>query len=152
MRNAIAIGCRASSGGITFGKADSRLIVVGGIVFRVVTPNYPGDPKLDGAGAAIRTEYLADESDPLGGEGKWGRTCDDAFVFSEYDNACAAAKKIGARCHVSTVSPRAQDRVPETLTPQFTDVEDRLPIVRKRRKIKVDAFRAAQCRRDPVEA
>jgi hypothetical protein len=133
------------------------VIVVGGIVFRVVTPNYPGDPKLDSAGA-IRTEYLADESDPLGGEGKWTLARDDAFVFEDHRNADSAAKKIGARCHVSIVQPREDDRVPEVLTPQFTDVTERPTIVRKkkarssRKDLQVDAFRAAQCRRDPVES
>lgn len=134
-------------------KAVSRLIVVGGIVFRVVTPNYPGDPQLDGAGA-IRTEYLADDSDPLGGEGKWTLSRDTAHIFEDYENGCAVARKIGSHCHVSTVRPKP-DQVPEELTPQFTDIDEKPPVRRKKKQprsdFQMDAFRVAQCRRDPVE-
>jgi hypothetical protein len=129
------------------------LIVVGGIVFRVVTANYPGDPKLDSAGA-IRTEYLANDSDPLGGEGKWTVKRDEAHTFEDYVNAEAVAKKI-PRCHPISVRP-TPDELPEELQPQFTDIKDRPATVRKKKQsqsdFKLDAFRAAQCRRDPVEA
>lgn len=95
-------------------------MIGGGIVFRVVTPNYPGYPKLDRAGApAIRTEYLASDRAPW----TWTQERISAFIFPSHLEAVIAAKKI-RHCHASIQAVR-------------------IP--------KMDPFRVAQCRRDPME-
>lgn len=127
-------------------------MVVGGIVFRVVTPNYPGDPALDAAGApSIRTEYLATDREPW----SWTLEKGAAFFFAFHLDAENAAKAIGPHCHASVQAPLAQMRIPERLQPRCDDSSEtsRPPLCRRKKKSVsgVDAFRVAQCRRDPVE-
>lgn len=121
---------------------------MGGIVFRVVTPAYPGDPSLDLAGAPIiRTEYLANDKEPW----TWVLTKGEAFVFMHHLDAENAAKLISPRCHASTVRPPDEGFLPERLQPLPEPVA-RAVITPRRRKIapaRIDHFRAAQCRRDP---
>jgi hypothetical protein len=120
-------------------------LIVGGIVFRVVTASHPGDPKLDEAGAPpIRTEYLLSD-DPE----SWTMVRDKAFIFETHLVAEIVAKKLGGRCHVSVAAPRELKSISEQLRPRpeasVTAAADR------KSKIRIDPFRAAQCRRDPVE-
>ena len=78
-------------------------MIYGGKVFRVVTPNHPGCPKLDEAGApAIRTEYLTG-TEPL----TWGLSRASAFFFPRHLDAVNLAKDI-PHCH-ATVATDDQD-------------------------------------------
>lgn len=71
------------------------MISYGGKVFRVVTPNHPGDPCLESAGP-IRTEYLA-AIEPV----TWCLARDAAFVFPRHLDAVTLAAKI-PHCHATT--------------------------------------------------
>jgi hypothetical protein len=129
-------------------------LIVGGIVFRVVTPSHPGDPKLDKAGAPpIRTEWLADDAKPW----EWTIYREGAYFFETHLNAEIVAKEI-PHCHASVATPRNQASIPERLKaiPESVLPPSIVPAARAprpaKKKMQIDPFREAQCRRDPVEA
>jgi hypothetical protein len=125
-------------------------LIVGGIVFRVVTPNHPGCPKLDKAGApAIRTEYLASFKEPWA----WCLEEKDAHFFTHHLDAVNTAKLIGTRCHPGVAYPPESERVliPERLQPLPQPVAPIVPFVNReirprkakklRKKVAVTAVR-----------
>lgn len=132
-------------------------MIVGGVVFRVVTPNHPGCPTIDAAGAPpIRTEYLASDKEPW----TWALTRDDAHFFTRHLDAETVAKRIVGLCHAAVAPPPNQNVVPERLRPRPELMPPPWPSARRPRTpknskstaIKMDPVRAAQCLRDPVEA
>lgn len=78
-------------------------MIYGGLIFRVVTPNYPGDPAFDSFGP-IRTEYLA-QTEPR----TWTMSRDQAFFFPRHLDAVNVARTI-PHCHpaVATNNLRAE--------------------------------------------
>jgi hypothetical protein len=128
------------------------LLVAGSIVFRVVTPLTPGDSSLDAIGApSIRTEYLATGCEPW----VWVLERKEAFRFPSHLAAEEAGATIGPRCHARVVESYEDEpqRVPERLQPR----PESAPMMPERRRApakkagRIDPFREAQCRRDPVE-
>lgn len=134
-------------------------MIVGGNVFRVVTPSHPGCPKLDAAGApCIRTEYLANCCEPW----EWTAKKEAAHFFARHLDAENAAAAVGSRCHACVARPPDAERLPERLQPlpSSTAAPAVRPVARRARARKkaaaaiprIDPFRLAQLRRDPVEA
>lgn len=78
-------------------------MIYGGRIFRVVTPNHPGCPLLEAAGAPpIRTEYVA-TVDPL----TWCLDSASAFFFSRHLDAVKVAASI-PHCHATTATTPEQ--------------------------------------------
>ena len=77
-------------------------MIYGGIIFRVVTYDHPGDPALAEAGP-IRTEWLA-QLEPR----TWTLKRDLAFIFPRHLDAVTFAEKMRSRCHVSVTASAEQ--------------------------------------------
>jgi hypothetical protein len=99
-------------------------LVAGGIVFRLVTPNHPGEPSLDDPSLSIqfRKEYVCAEAP--------GFTTDraKAHVYPTHLVASIEAQAMGPRFHAASVSS-AEEELPERLKPVHAPVLKVLPPV-----------------------
>jgi hypothetical protein len=91
-------------------------LVAGGIIYRLVTPNRPGEPSLDDPSADLqfRREYWC------GGKPPWTKELEEAKFFPTHLAADDFAKTLGgheAGVIARAIAPMDQEAIPEQLQP-----------------------------------
>lgn len=87
------------------------MIYEGAVIRRLVTPNHPGDPKLDDPTAEIqcRVEYVRDDA-TAPAPGSWTREFAEAHRYPRHLAADDRAKEIGGNCFARVVTRDSDER------------------------------------------